>query len=151
MPQNEHLLPRNNGNHCEYFAEFFRNGIPFKTLVSVGKKRRQESAPFTVYNFVHVKESLKQNISIHKNALKKFSLQTKCLHQISYVLSLSKALVALVSAKSLTPPLNKWGERFGKALLQTDAVQLFLFVPIPAKVKISLVFFQSINFLCSVL
>ncbi len=115
MPQNEHLLLRNNGNHCEYFAEFFWNGIPFETLVSVGKKWQQESAPFTVYNFVHAKESLKQNISIHKNALKTVFLQTKCLHQINFLLSLSKALVAIiVSSKSLPPPLNKWGDRFGK-------------------------------------
>jgi hypothetical protein len=38
--------------------------------------------------------------------------------------------------------------RLGGGNLQTDAAQIFLLFPIPAKAKKSLVFFQSINFLC---
>jgi hypothetical protein len=46
------------------------------------------------------------------------------------------------------PPRHRVKDnRLGGGNLQTDAAQLFLLVPIPAKAKKSLVFFQSINFL----
>ncbi len=58
-------------------------------------------------------------------------------------------LQSTASTKSLPPPLPHIvkDNRLGGGNLQTDAAQLFLLVPIPAKAKKSLVFFQSINFL----
>jgi hypothetical protein len=118
MPQNEHLLPRNNGNPKPlrvFRGIFFGTEFRWKPSFS-WQEMTAGICTFHCVQFVHAKESLKQNISIHKNALKKFSLQTKCLHEINYLLSLSKALVAIiVSTKSLPPPYTNGGTGLGSS------------------------------------